>query len=131
MLGCAAPDRPEAAVTDPDLPPRVADAVESLRTLHRAALADPSLAAPRDEAAERVLARFERVLESLGRAADPGAEPDYEFEGRELITTLHGHYPGLWGAVERRLLWFFGGDCLHFLSDEEIAAFQAEEDGDA
>jgi hypothetical protein len=27
------------------------------------------------------------------------------------------------------LLWFFGGDCLHYLDDEEIAAYQARDEG--
>jgi len=27
--------------------------------------------------------------------------------------------------LPRDLLWFFGGDCLHFMPDEEIAFYQA------
>jgi len=27
--------------------------------------------------------------------------------------------------VPRDLLWFFGGDCLHYMPDEELQMFQA------
>jgi len=30
--------------------------------------------------------------------------------------------------VPRDLLWFFGGDCLHFMPDDEIAVFQQLEE---
>ena len=35
-----------------------------------------------------------------------------------------GSYPHLMPLLYRDLLWFFGGDCLHFMPDEEIAVFQ-------
>ena len=34
-------------------------------------------------------------------------------------------YPQIAHLVPRDLLWFFGGDCLHFMPDEEIALYQA------
>ena len=27
-------------------------------------------------------------------------------------------------VIERELFWFFGGECLHYLTDEEITQFQ-------
>ncbi len=39
-----------------------------------------------------------------------------------------GHHPQLTPIVPRSLLWFLGGDCLHFLGDDEIAYFQSLED---
>ncbi|CAM3631214.1 PA2817 family protein [Parendozoicomonas haliclonae] len=39
-----------------------------------------------------------------------------------------GNHPQLTPIVPRDLLWFLGGDCLHFLSDEEIDQFQKVED---
>ena len=109
----------------PALPARVEHALSSLRALNGLALRHPMLLPEvRDETGERFLARFERLLEGLIRGST-----DYEFDGREVITTVQLHYPELWAALDRRLLWFFGGDCLHFLDDEEIDAFQREEDG--
>lgn len=101
-------------------PQRVETALDSLRALHRLALGSITFAEPRDEAHERLLARFERLLEGMETHST-----DYEFLGREFLVTVQSQFPDLWPLVDRRLLWFFGGDCLHFLTDEEIAAFQA------
>ncbi len=39
-----------------------------------------------------------------------------------------GNHPQLTPIVPRDLLWFLGGDCLHFLTDDEISQFQKIED---
>ena len=44
--------------------------------------------------------------------------------GQWLITNIVSRYPHLTPNVPRDLFWYFGGDCLHFLGDEEIDAFQ-------
>jgi hypothetical protein len=41
-------------------------------------------------------------------------------EGQRLICQIVASYPHLTPAVSRDLLWYFSGDCMHFLSDEEI-----------
>ncbi len=64
------------------------------------------------------LALFDRLLEnedSGQNAQDPG---------QQLITTIVARYPHITPIVPRDLFWYFGGDCLHFLGDEEIAFFQ-------
>ena len=104
-------------------PVRVQWALDSLRALHGAALRSPRLREGRDERDERFLARFERLCETLAASG-----PDYEFEGRELLAAMQAGYPELWASLDRRLLFFFGGDCLHFLDEEEIEAFQQEFD---
>ncbi len=58
---------------------------------------------------------------------DPEAYP----QGQALLCLLIGNYPQFTPLIERQLLWFFGGDCLHFLSDEEINAFQQAEESAA
>ena len=45
-----------------------------------------------------------------------------------LFRSLHRRFPSLWEGVDRHLLWFFGGELLHFLSEEELNAFQQQED---
>jgi hypothetical protein len=104
-------------------PPRLQTALADLRTLHRATLASPEFAEPRGEIQERLLARFEQLLEALEQHST-----DYEYLGRELLSTLQAQFPDIWPLVDRHLLWFFGGDCLHFLTEEEIAEFQARDD---
>ncbi len=39
-----------------------------------------------------------------------------------------GNHPQLTPMMPRDLLWFLGGDCLHFLDDSEITRFQKVED---
>ena len=38
---------------------------------------------------------------------------------------LFSHQPEFAPTFPRSLLWFLGGDCLHVLTDQEIATFQA------
>jgi hypothetical protein len=44
--------------------------------------------------------------------------------GQILMCRIVGSYPHLMPFLYRDLLWFFGGDCLHYMPDEEIAVFQ-------
>ena len=102
-------------------PPRVQWALDTLRTLHATALRGPRFGEVRDERDERFLARFDRLCEALADGS-----PDYEFEGRDLLVAMQAGYPELWAALDRRLLFFFGGECLHFLDDAELELFEAE-----
>lgn len=45
-------------------------------------------------------------------------------QGQLAMCRVVGTYPHLMPLLYRDLLWFFGGDCLHFMPDEEIAIFQ-------
>jgi len=38
--------------------------------------------------------------------------------------------PQVTPLINRELLWFFGGDCLHFLTDEEIDTFQRRDEAE-
>ena len=42
------------------------------------------------------------------------------FDGQQWLHRFLTHNPELAPAIHRDLLWFFGGDCLHFMPDEEI-----------
>jgi hypothetical protein len=44
--------------------------------------------------------------------------------GSELSQLLFNNFPDMAPLLPRQLLWFFGGDCLHFMPDEEISQFQ-------
>ncbi|MGA6108874.1 PA2817 family protein [Pseudomonas solani] len=63
--------------------------------------------------------RFEELTSELPR--DPEASL---YLGQDLISQVFHRYPQIAHLVPRDLLWFFGGDCLHFMPDEEIALFQ-------
>ena len=53
---------------------------------------------------------------------------DLYADGPPLVHRLFTTYPEIAPLLPRQLLWFFGGDCLHFMPDEEIRRFQALED---
>lgn len=49
---------------------------------------------------------------------------DYTFLGQSLLCRIISNYPHLTEHINRDLLWFFGGDCLHYMPDEQIALYQ-------
>jgi hypothetical protein len=51
-------------------------------------------------------------------------DDEYNFQGQALICRMITHYPHITPSINRDLLWYFGGDCLHYLSDEEISLYQ-------
>ncbi len=50
------------------------------------------------------------------------------FEGQDWLSRLFRNFPTIAPHLGREVLWFFGGDALHFMPDEEIAKFQMLED---
>lgn len=72
-----------------------------------------------DDCEEQHLA-FLRRLESLPHKQGV----DYAEEGQTLICQSIARYPHLTPLLPRDLLWHFGGDCLHYMPDEEIERFQ-------
>ena len=48
--------------------------------------------------------------------------------GPDLVARLFAGCPQLAPAFPREVLWFLGGDCLHFMPDEELSVFQALDD---
>ena len=87
-----------------------------------------------DDSHALFLERYDELLAELPR--DPVSS---QYLGQDLISQVFHRYPQIAHLVPRDLLWFFGGDCLHFMPDEEIELFQqlderrfaAEEHGEA
>ena len=52
------------------------------------------------------------------------ADDDIYSRGQPLLARLFASYPEFAPTLPRDLLWFFGGDCLHFMPDDEIALYQ-------
>lgn len=75
-----------------------------------------------DESHALFLERFDELLMTLRDV------PDERHLGQELICQVFHRYPQIAHLVPRDLLWFFGGDCLHFMPDEEIDLFQKLEE---
>lgn len=71
-----------------------------------------------DESHALFLERFDELLMSLPDV------PEERHLGQDLICQVFHRYPQIAHLVPRDLLWFFGGDCLHYMPDDEISLFQ-------
>src|SRR5690349_9554380 len=69
------------------------------------------------------LERFDELLASL--PIDP---IESQYLGQDILTQVISRYPQIAHLIPRDLLWYFAGDCLHYLSDEEIDLYQALEE---
>lgn len=69
------------------------------------------------------LERFDELLEQL--PVDP---LESQYLGQDLMCQVIQRYPQIAHLVPRDLLWFFAGDCLHFMPDDEIDLYQALEE---
>ncbi|WP_236185110.1 PA2817 family protein [Pseudomonas juntendi] len=69
------------------------------------------------------LERFDELLVLL-----PKEPLQSQYLGQDLLSQIFQRYPQIGHLVPRDLLWFFGGDCLHFMADEELALYQALEE---
>jgi hypothetical protein len=57
-------------------------------------------------------------------AAAETANDDFQQQGQYLLTQVVTHYPHITPRVNRDLFWFFGGECLHYMGDDELALYQ-------
>ncbi|AYG44096.1 dehydrogenase [Pseudomonas sp. Leaf58] len=69
------------------------------------------------------LERFDELLNLL-----PQDPLHSQYLGQDLICQVIQRYPQIAHLVPRDLLWFFGGDCLHFMPDEELNLYQQLEE---
>lgn len=88
-----------------------------------------------NEFARGLLARTEHLPadDSLRELAESfcalgSSSEDFYARGPALIDRLFTTYTDFAPTLPRELLWFFGGDCLHYMPDEEIARFQQLEE---
>ena len=49
---------------------------------------------------------------------------DLYADGQNLVSRLFTAYPDFAPGFPRDLLWFFAGECLHYMPDEEITEYQ-------
>ncbi|AIL60695.1 MULTISPECIES: PA2817 family protein [Pseudomonas] len=55
-------------------------------------------------------------------------DPESVYLGQDLMCQVIQRYPQIAHLVPRDLLWFFGGDCLHYMPDEEQQMYQTLEE---
>lgn len=68
-----------------------------------------------NDAFRRIAAAFQNLVNGEG---------DLYVDGPALVSRLFTTYPDFAPTFPRELLWFFGGECLHYMPDEEIQIFQ-------
>ena len=76
-----------------------------------------------EESHSLFLERFDEL-----RALLPIDPIESQYLGQDLMSQVILRYPQIAHLVPRDLLWFFGGDCLHFMPDEEIEMYQTLEE---
>ena len=69
------------------------------------------------------LERFDELLTLL-----PQDPLESQYLGQDLVCQVIQRYPQIAHLVPRDLLWFFGGDCLHYMPDEELDLYQRLEE---
>ncbi|MEN8639032.1 PA2817 family protein [Pseudomonas sichuanensis] len=69
------------------------------------------------------LERFDELLALL-----PQSPLDSQYLGQDLLCQVIQRYPQIAHLVPRDLLWFFAGDCLHYMPDEELDLYQTLEE---
>lgn len=75
-----------------------------------------------DDSHQLFLERFDELIQQLPASIEAIAQ------GQEIMSQVFHRYPQIAHLVPRDLLWYFGGDCLHFMPDEEIEMFQILEE---
>jgi len=68
---------------------------------------------------DEFLSQFRMLIASMSDSSN-----NYIDAGQSLLNRWIRNYPELVPLMPRDLLWFFGGDCLHYMPDEEIEQFQ-------
>ncbi|HCS44084.1 MAG TPA: dehydrogenase [Pseudomonas sp.] len=69
------------------------------------------------------LERFDEL-----RALLPVDPIESQYLGQDILCQVITRYPQIAHLVPRDLLWYFAGDCLHYMPDDEIALYQALEE---
>ncbi len=75
-----------------------------------------------DEQANDVDREFIESLKSISEAEQ--IDEGFQERGQNIIVRIVAHYPHITPLVNRDLFWFFGGECLHFMGDDELAHYQ-------
>ncbi|WRU65872.1 PA2817 family protein [Pseudomonas veronii] len=68
------------------------------------------------------------MIIQCGRGQAPSHTTESQYLGQDMMSQVILRYPQIAHLVPRDLLWFFGGDCLHFMPDEELDLYQALEE---
>lgn len=66
-----------------------------------------------------------KISQELSELAQTSPDEEFYTRGQDVIAKIVSGWPQLTPRVSRDLFWYFGGDCLQFMPDAEIALYQA------
>lgn len=72
---------------------------------------------------DAMLHQLEQIIDQLTQQSDTARQ-----DASAWLAHTMSMAPQITPLINRELLWFFGGDCLHFLTDDEINTFQQQEE---
>lgn len=72
---------------------------------------------------DAMLHQLEQIIDQLTQHSDAAWQ-----DASSWLANSMSIAPQIAPMIDRELLWFFGGDCLHYLTDEEINRFQQQDD---
>ena len=65
------------------------------------------------------------LIDTLAALAEStGQSEEFLSSGQWAISRIVAAYPALTPQLPRDLFWLFGGECLHYMPDDEIGRFQ-------
>ncbi|MCX4025009.1 dehydrogenase [Endozoicomonas sp. SM1973] len=79
------------------------------------------------EVNQETLTNWINRCQELAECFKQGDEAAYQ-QGQDTVCQLINYWPQLTHLISRDLLWLLGGECLHFMPEEEIAVYQQLEE---
>ncbi len=73
---------------------------------------------PLNEEESDFFEKFDQLLNNIKQN-----NVNYSFQAQELLSQFIRCYANLVPLIKRELLWFIGGECLHYLGDDEVWFF--------
>lgn len=68
---------------------------------------------------DETLNQLQQLLEDFEQNKDSAI-----LDAQQWLAKIFNFYPQFAPIIPRALLWFVGGECLHYLTDEELLAFE-------
>ncbi|WP_019530328.1 PA2817 family protein [Dasania marina] len=67
----------------------------------------------------------QNFINNLEQLANNSLNDEALYEkGQRLIENIIANYPMLTPALNRDILWLLGGNCMHYLGDDELSDYQ-------
>ncbi|MDE1464585.1 PA2817 family protein [Spartinivicinus poritis] len=82
------------------------------------------------EVNQETLINWINRCQELAERFKQGDEAAYQ-QGQDTVCQLISYWPQLTPIIPRDLLWLLGGECLHFMPEEEISVYQQLEEQQA